>query len=150
MDIIQTATKIAARFIPFFGKSKTVKQIGTEIGQAADNELSLLWNKVKPWFIKEYEEEKPIDETFEAEDIKALIKAELKKADEATKAAIEKALKQAAAPANNNTSTITGNNNQVFQGIKDSTIQIHSGTGDNVGGNKNTYNINKIDNANFS
>lgn len=131
MDIIQTATKIAARFIPFFGKPKTVKQIGTEIGEAADNELSLLWNKVKPWFIKEYEEEKPIDESFEVEDIKALVKAELKKADEATKAAIENALKQQ----NTATTNIT---------------QTHSGTGDNVGGNKNTYNINKIDNANFS
>lgn len=131
MDIIQTATKIAARFIPFFGKSKTIKQIGTEIGEAADNELSLLWNKVKPWFIQAYEEEKPIDETFEAEDIKALVKAELKKADEATKAAIENALKQQ----NTATTNIT---------------QTHSGTGDNIGGNKNTYNIDKIDHANFS
>ena len=79
MDIIQTATKIATRLVPHFGKSKTIKQIGTEIGQAADNELLILWNAVKPWFIKEYEEETPIDETFEAEDVKGIVKKQLKK-----------------------------------------------------------------------
>lgn len=151
MDIIQTATKITALFAPFFGKSKTIKKIGAEIGEATDTELSLLWDKVKPWFIEEYEEDKPIDETFEESDVKALLKTNLKKADEATKATIEQALQQKeAATKITNTSTVTGKNNQVFQGINNSTIQTHSGTGDNVVGDKKIYNIDKIDNANFS
>lgn len=151
MDIIQAATKITAFFAPFFGKSKTIKKIGTEIGEAADNELSLLWDKVKPWFIEEYEEDKPIDETFEESDIKALLKSHLKNADEATKATIEQALQQKeAATKITNTSTVTGDGNQVFQGINNSTIQTHSGTGDNVAGGKKTYNIDKIDKADFS
>ncbi len=137
MDIIQTATKIATRLVPHFGKSKTIKQISTEIGQAADNELLILWNTVKPWFIKEYDEETPIHETFEDADVKGVVKKQLIKADDATKAAIEQALAQTKTSTKiTNTSTITGNNNQVFQGIKDSNIQVHSGTGDNVAGKK--------------
>jgi hypothetical protein len=62
-----------------------------------------------------------------------------------------------------NTVTITGNNNKVFQGVNNSQItdnsiiQNHSGTGDNVAGNKigtqnaeKIYNIDKIDKADFS
>jgi hypothetical protein len=153
MDIKVVAGKIAGYVIPFFGKSKTVKQISQEIGEAADNELSILWNSVKGWFIKEYEEETPIDDSFEAEDIKALIKSELKRADDATKAAIEAALsKKEASTTKTNTVNITGDDNQVFQDINDSTIQNNSGSGsgDNVGRDKKTYNIEKIDNANFS
>lgn len=125
MDIIQTATQIAAHLMPFFEKSKTIMQIGTEIGQAADSKLAILWNKVKPWFIKAYEEEKPINETFETEDIKALIKAELNQADEETKTAIEQALKQQ----NVVTSNIT---------------QTQSGTGHNVAGDTINNNNTKI------
>jgi hypothetical protein len=124
MDIIKTATEIAQRFNPFFGKSKTIKDISTEIGQAADNELAILWSNVKPWFIKEYAEEIPIDDSFEAEDVKSLIKSELKKADEVTKAAIEKALVQTKA-----TTNITQN---------------HSGSGDNVAGDKVVNSNSKI------
>ena len=131
MDIKAVAGKIAGYVIPFFKKSKTIKQISQEIGDAADNELSILWNAVKGCFIEEYEEETPIDDTFEAEDIKTLIKSELKRADDATKANIEKALEQKS----NATTHIQ---------------QTHTGTGDNVGGDKKVYNINKVDNANFS
>ena len=124
MDIIQTATEIAKRFIPFFGKSKTIKQISTEIGAAADNELGILWSNVKPWFIQEYQEETPIDETFETEDVKGIVKKQLKKADDATKASIENALAK--------TKAITN------------IVQNHSGSGDNVAGSKIINNNSKI------
>lgn len=128
MDIKVVAGKIAGYVIPFFGKSKTVKQISQEIGEAADNELGILWNAVKGWFIKEYEEETPIDNDFEAADIKVLLKQQLKAADDATKAMIEKALaKKDASTTKTNTVTITGNDNQVFQDINNSTINTHSG-----------------------
>jgi hypothetical protein len=39
MDIKAAAGKIASYVIPFFGKSKTIKQISQEIGEAADNSL---------------------------------------------------------------------------------------------------------------
>ena len=137
MDIKAVAGKIAGYVIPFFGKSKTIKQISQEIGEAADNELGFLWNAIKGWFIKEYEEETPIDDDFEMEDIKVFLKKQLKEADEATKAMIEKALsKKEAATTKTNTITVTGNSNQVFQDINNSTIQTHSGTSDNVAGNK--------------
>lgn len=116
MDFKAIAAKITARFIPFFGKSKTIKQIGEEIQTAADNELAILWSKVKPWLIEEYEENKPLDEDLEEGDVKALVKKKLKTADEATQSAIENILNQ-----NKTTTHIE---------------QHHSGSGDNVGGNK--------------
>lgn len=49
-----------------------------------------------------------------------------------------------------NVANVTGNNNIVNQGISNSNIQIHTGTGDNVQGDKKVYNIGKIDKADFS
>ena len=40
MEIKAAAGEIASQIIPFFGKSKTIKQISKEVGEAADNELS--------------------------------------------------------------------------------------------------------------
>ena len=61
-----------------------------------------------------------------------------------------------------NTNTITGDGNKVYQGVNNSQItdnsinQHHRGSGDNVGGNKienqtadKIYNIDRIDKANF-
>ncbi|NJL77129.1 MAG: hypothetical protein HC892_21060 [Saprospiraceae bacterium] len=81
MEIVAIATKIGERILPFFFKSKTVKQIGKEIREATDTELSLLWEKIKPWLIEEYEEDKPLDDTFENEDVKGVVKKGLKNAD---------------------------------------------------------------------
>lgn len=152
MDIIATAAKISERLLPFFLKSKTIAQIGKEIGEATDTELGLLWKKVKPWFIEEYKEEKPLDDTFEKEDVKGVVKKGLKTADEETKTAIEETLKklEERQPIVKNTAHITGNNNIVNQGVSNSNIQIHTGTGDNVQGDKKMYNIEKIDKADFS
>jgi len=137
MNFQEVATKITKFIFPFFGKSKTIKQIGQEIGTAADNELLILWNSVKGLLIEEYEEATVIDADIEESDVKATIKRKLKKADDTTKASIEKALAQKAATVTKtNTTTITGNNNQVFQDVNNSNIQTHSGTGDNVAGNK--------------
>lgn len=44
----------------------------------------------------------------------------------------------------------TGNNNIVNQGNSNSNIQINTGTGDNIQGDKKVYNIGKIDKADFS
>jgi hypothetical protein len=49
-----------------------------------------------------------------------------------------------------NESHIAGNNNIVNQGNSNSNIQIHTGTGDNIKGDKKVYNIDKIDKADFS
>ncbi len=49
-----------------------------------------------------------------------------------------------------NTLNVNGNNNIVNEGNTNSNIQIHTGTGDNVQGDKKIYNIGKIDKANFS
>jgi hypothetical protein len=152
MDIITTASKIGERLLPFFLKSKTITQIGKEIGEATDTELSLLWKKVKPWFIEEYEEEKPLDDTFEKEDVKGVVKKGLKNTDDDTKNAIDELLKklEERQPVTKNTATVKGNNNIVNQGISNSDIQIHTGTGDNIKGDKKVYNIDKIDKADFS
>lgn len=152
MDIIATAAKIAERFLLFFLKSKTIAQIGKEIGEATDTELGLLWKKVKPWFIEEYEEEKPLDDTFEKEDVKGVVKRALNKADDDTKSAIDALLKklEERQPTTQNKVKVEGNNNIVNQGISNSNIQIHTGTGDNVQGDKKVYNIGKIDKADFS
>ena len=125
MDLKKIAGDLAAKFIPFFGTSKTIKKIGKEIGDATDNELAILWEKVRPWFIEEYEEETPIDDNFEVTDVKALLKSQLKKADEATKAAIQSALAQA-------------------KPSKVNITQNHSGSGDNVAGDKVINNNSKI------
>lgn len=75
---------------------------------------------------------------------------------EQLKAMYEELLAQVGPGAITNTATVTGNNNKVYQGISGSTIndhsvtQSHSGTGDNVAGEKKVYNINKIDKADFS
>ena len=120
MDIKAVAGKITDYILPFFKKSKSIKQISQEIGEAADNELGILWNSVKGWFIKEYEEETPIDDSFEAEDIKALIKSELKKADEATKKAIEEALVQASK--SQGQVVVNNNNSKIGQQNINSTV----------------------------
>ena len=122
MDIKAVAGKIAGYVIPFFGKSKTIKQISQEIGEAADNELSILWNSVKGWFIEEYDEETPIDDSFEAEDIKVLIKSELKKADDSTKATIENALAQKSSTG----SSVINNNSKIGQQNINSTVTNHN------------------------
>lgn len=72
------------------------------------------------------------------------------------KAMYEELLAQVGPGAITNTATITGNDNKVYQGISGSTIndhsvtQTHSGSGDNVAGDKKVYNIDKIDKADFS
>ena len=45
---------------------------------------------------------------------------------------------------------VKGNNNIIAEGNTNSNIQIHTGTGDNVQGDKKIYNIGKIDKADFS
>lgn len=152
MDILTTAAKIGERLLPFFLKSKTIAQIGKDIGEATDTELGLLWEKVKPWFIKEYEEEKPLDDTFENEDVKGVVKKGLKTSDGDTKSAIEDLLKklEERQPTARNTAHVKGDNNIVNQGISNSQIQIHTGTGDSIHGDKKIYNIDKIDKADFS
>jgi hypothetical protein len=119
MDIIATATRIGERLLPYFLKSKTIAQIGKEISEAADTELGLLWKKVKPWFIEEYEEEKPLGDTFEKEDVKGVVKRALNKADDDTKNAIDELLKKLEAGQSNsgNTATVTGSGNIVIQGV---------------------------------
>lgn len=119
MDIIATATKIGERLLPFFLKSKTITQIGKEIGEATDTELGLLWKKVKPWFIEEYGEEKPLGDTFENEDVKGVVKKGLKNADDDTKKVIDELLKKLNAGQTNsgNTATVTGTGNVVIQGV---------------------------------
>ena len=130
MDIIATAAKIAERFLPFFLKSKTIAQIGKEIGEATDTELGLLWKKVKPWFIEEYEEEKPLNDTFEKEDVKGVVKRALNKADDDTKNAITELLKKLEAGQTNsgNTATVTGSGNFIFQGISGNSGGININT----------------------
>jgi hypothetical protein len=49
-----------------------------------------------------------------------------------------------------NAVNVTGNNNIVNQVNSNSNIQIHTGTGDNIQGDKKVYNIGKIDKADFS
>lgn len=49
-----------------------------------------------------------------------------------------------------NAVNVTGNNNIVNQGNSNSNIQINTGTGDNIQGDKKVYNIGKIDKADFS
>jgi hypothetical protein len=128
MDIITTATKIGERLLPFFFKSKTITQIGKEIGEATDTELSLLWKKVKPWFIEEYEEEKPLDDTFEKEDVKGVVKKGLKNADDDTKNAIDELLEKLEANQTNsgNTAKVKGNDNIVIQGVSGGGIHINT------------------------
>lgn len=150
MDILATAKKIADRLLPFFFKSKTITQIGKDIGEATDTELGLLWKKVKPWFIEEYEAEKPLDETFEKDDVKATLKKGLKNADADMQNAIAEILKNLEqSKISSNNATATGTSNIIIQDTKDSNIQIHTGTGDNIKGDKKTYHINEIGKADF-
>ena len=58
--------------------------------------------------------------------------------------------------ATTNTAIVKGHVNKTYQGVSNSTItdssvsQIHSGTGDNIQGDKKTYHIGNIDKADFS
>lgn len=152
MDIIAAATNIGTRLFPFFFSSKNITQISTSISETSDSELCLLWETVNPWFIEEYGVDKPLGDTFEMEDIKSVVKRGLKNADDQTQTAIAELLKQLETrqPGSRNTVKVKGDNNIVNQGISNSNIQIHTGTGDNIQGDKKVYNINKIDKADFS
>jgi hypothetical protein len=54
-------------------------------------------------------------------------------------------------PQTQNNVNVQGNNNAVLQGIQNSTVQVHTGTGHNIGHDKigTQYKIGNIDNAKF-
>lgn len=100
---LEIAQKAAAYLLPFLKKSKVIEQIGDDFTEAISNELHLLWKKVKPIFIEdfndgsgklnEYAESKPAVEMAVAKSVKndeALateLKALLAKLDEKATAA---------------------------------------------------------------
>lgn len=116
-------------------------------GQQAADELSTgIWGWIRPIFLKD---EKKLVEKLEENPEKFQTALELKieekaEEDEGFAEKLTTLLKEAAAKGiKSNTTTITGNDNQVFQDVSNSKISIdksvtqtHSGTGDNVGKNK--------------
>lgn len=81
MDIVTLSKSIFSTLLPFLKKSKSVEKITNDIKEAADTSLSELWNKVKPVFIEEFEEnENELSEDIENEDVVGhVLKKSLKK-----------------------------------------------------------------------
>lgn len=146
-QIIQNTHEVLSAFWKAGGKEATVATLGAGGGEIIKD----VYAQVKGVFSKEKVgqlvlkgvEKDPNDGDFQAEFNEYLTNA--LESDEKLKAAFEKIMEQYAQKEGKeavqqviNTLTITGNNNQTFQHIKDSTIttQTHSGPGDNVGRDK--------------
>lgn len=142
-------------------ESKALKSFFTDFTDA-----TVKW--LRPIFLIDDKEEKEMikdliekpDDTDNLQEIETAIIKAVKKQPE-LEAALAELVKEIQAKTGNtiqktNTLTVTGNNNKSYQDINNSTItdnsknQHHSGTGDNIGGDKKIYNIDKIDKADFS
>ncbi len=144
-------------------ESKALKSFFTDFTDA-----TVKW--LRPIFLIDDKEEKGMikdlienpDDADNLQEIETAINKAVKKQPELGSALAE-LFKEIQAKTGNteqktNTVNVTGNKNQTFQDFKDSPITItdnsnnqhHSGTGDNIGGDKKIYNIDKIDKADFS
>lgn len=87
MDFITLSKGIVSTLLPFLKKSKSVEKITNDIKEAADTSLSELWNKVKPIFIEEFEEnQNELSEDVENEDVVGhVLKKTLKKDEDFAK-----------------------------------------------------------------
>jgi hypothetical protein len=54
LTALEIAQKAAAYLLPFLKKSKLIEQIGDDFTEAISTELQLLWKKVKPIFIEDF------------------------------------------------------------------------------------------------
>ncbi len=67
---LEIAQKAAAYLLPFLKKSKVIEQIGDDFTEAISNELQLLWKKVKPIFIEDFNDgEGKLDEYAESKPV---------------------------------------------------------------------------------
>lgn len=170
METITTTTAIGAVVGYLAKKLKDNQSISDFFNDFTD--ATVAW--LKPVFLtddgKENRTLKKLQEdpnsTAKQDVLKGMIAAEIEDQPEAEKQLQEMAqVIRAKEPQMfvQNTVNITGDNNKVYQGINNSQItdssitQHHSGTGDNVAGNKvstqnaeKIYNIGKIDKADFS
>lgn len=148
-QIIQNTYEVLSSFWKAGGKEVTVATLGAGGGEIVKD----IYNQVKGVFSKEKVgqlvlkgvEQNPDNTDFQAEFNEYLQTA--LESDETLKAVFEKLIEKYVQKENKeavqqtiNTLSITGNNNQTFQNVQNSTIitQTHSGTGDNVGGSKIT------------
>jgi hypothetical protein len=81
MDIVTISKTVFSTLLPFLKKSKSVKKITSDIGEAADNSLSELWTKIKPVFVEEFDDgEDTLSEDVENEAVVGhILKKTLKK-----------------------------------------------------------------------
>jgi phenylalanyl-tRNA synthetase alpha subunit len=144
-------------------ESKALKSFFTDFTDA-----TVKW--LRPIFLIDDKEEKEMikdliekpDDTDNLQEIETAIIKAVKKQPE-LETTLAELVKEIQAKTGNtvqktNTINVTGNENQTIQDVNNSSINItgksthqhHTGTGDNISGDKKTYNIDKIDKADFS
>lgn len=102
MTPVEIAKAATSYILPFLKKSKLIEQIGDDFSEAISNELQLLWKKVKPIFIEDFNDgsgkldeyaenqaavEKAIAKSAKDEAFAAELKAVLAKLEEKSAAA---------------------------------------------------------------
>ncbi len=89
MDIKTIAATTFSSLLPFLKKSKSIQQVSKEVSAAADTTLGTLWEKVKPIFIEEFEEETELSEDVVKEDAVLYVLKKILKKNEALKQELE-------------------------------------------------------------
>ncbi len=133
MDISILTKSVVKYIFPFIAKNKTIKKIGEEISEAANNSLDELWEKVKPIFIEEYEEDGVLNEYVESQiSIEKDIHKMLKKASQEDVDTIAKTCEQldqdeASGKLKSLNINVSGDDNIVITDTTNSQININQG-----------------------
>lgn len=133
MTPIEIAAKAAAWLLPFLKKNKLIAEIADDFKDAAATEMRLLWQKVKPIFIEDFDDgQGRLDAAAESQPAVEKVLAKTLKMDAALATEIREVLATLEQKVASGAITITGSNN-VVAGNRD----IHTGGGDFiVGGGK--------------
>ncbi|OQY05248.1 MAG: hypothetical protein B6I20_01610 [Bacteroidetes bacterium 4572_117] len=132
MNYKEVAKQAINLFVPALAKSKARKHIKNDFSEAINNEILDVWGKIRPIFIEEIEDEtikfENITEDTDAnEAIQYELRKLLKKNDGVQKTVnelIKKTKKINPGITKENTVTVTGNDNTIFQYIKGLNINI--------------------------
>ena len=133
MTPAEIAAQATAWLLPFLKKSKLIEEIADDFKEAAQTELRLLWQKVKPIFIEDFNDgEGRLDEAAESQPaVKKVLEKNLKN-DENLGAELRDLLATLDQKAARGEITISGSTNVVA-----GTGNINTGGGDFiVGGTK--------------
>lgn len=132
MTTIEIAAKAAAWLLPFLKKNKLIEEIADDFKDAAATEMRLLWQKVKPIFIEDFDDgQGHLDATAESQPVVEKMLAKAVKTDDALATELRELLTTLDEKVASGAITITGSTN-VVAGVG----SIHTGGDFIVGGSK--------------